>query len=156
MKADHTGGIQAAKIYVIRVLVLLTVIIVLASILAKTTINSIPLIGILRTAAWIVLPFAPTILFAYLAGCCETGSVERLEVRIFMAIYIAICLLFMIHVFGVSFQNLPTDGENFVVRSITADLDITPICWILLILPICTAIDSIAEYRLGTKNKPLK
>ena len=41
---------------------------------------------------------------------------------------------------------------GFVTRSLTAEVDITPICWILLILPACTAVDSVAEYRLSTKR----
>ena len=152
MKTDHSGGIEAMKICLIRILLLLAAIVILSSVLTKMAIGSIPLKGILTTVAVMVVPFVPTVIFSYLAGCCEAGSVERLEVRLFMAVYIAVCLLFLIHVFGVSFQNLPTDGEGFVTRSLTAEVDITPICWILLILPACTAVDSIAEYRLSTKR----
>lgn len=139
-------GLHEVKLYLIRMAVMFAVAFVSTCILTYLALSRIPLMDLMVSILKTALPFTPVLVFAYLFGCCEKGTIERLEVRLCLAAYVIFCLLFLVHIIDFNSANMLSESAGIGIRNLTASFDLTSICMILLVVPICMIADTIAEY----------
>ncbi len=156
MKAIRKEGVREMKMCLLRMAVMLTAACVATCSLTYMALSRVPLADLLTVILKTALPFIPLLAFAYLFGCCGRGSVERLEVRLCMATYVVFCLLVLVHVIGFSSTDLLSESSGIRIQGLDASFDLTPICMLLLIVPLCMIADALAEYYQYRGNKDEK
>lgn len=139
-------GLHEVKLYLLRMAIIFAVAFVSACILTYMALSRIPLIELMSAILKTALPFAPVLAFAYLFGCCRKGTADRLEVRLCLAAYVIFCLMVLVHVIDFNAANLLSESAGIGIGSLNASFDLTPICMILLVVPLCMIADALAEY----------
>jgi len=99
-----------------------------------------------------IIILIPAIVLSGIAGYYYPGSKNRLIWRVVLNFYFIIALFLFSHVVEYSMSDLVVNlGYNLVVSSINITVDITLIMAILLVIPICSLIDSYIEYVSGIR-----
>ncbi len=150
MISANPNGVREAVRSLVRILLLALAVMVAVSALSLYLLKSIPLADCATIAAKIALPFLPVVAFAYLAGCLEPGSMERLEVRLCTAAYLIACLLLVVHNSDLALYGAGASLPGLQISRLDVSVKFTAICYIMLLIPACTLADATIEY-IGTR-----
>ena len=151
MIAPNPDGIRELKKFALRLAFLASGILIVSAILTFIALGTVPAAACLSILLRCLVPLLPILALAYVSGCTPAGSKERLETRLILAAYVVLCLVIVIHAFDMSVLGLAS-GAGMSVDSMHTRVEFSSISWILMVIPVCSAADAIAEYVESNKE----
>ncbi len=156
MEGNVGTGLRYAALYAIRTVILVVVVVALAWLLLdmflRTLPGSVPVDtgDILVSAIGYIPVILPMIPMAFVAGYFAPGTKSKLVMRVIMNLFLVAVTLFLTSDLAFSMQNLVLrSGPDVVAETIGLTMDASVAGYLLLLIPICSMIDAVIEYRDG-------
>ncbi len=149
-------GLKYAALYAIRIVILMVVVVALAWLLLDMFLRTLPgsvpadTGDILVSAIGYIPVILPVIPMAFVAGYFAPGTTSKLAMRVIMNLFLVAVTLFLTSDLAFSMQNLVlSSGPDVVAETIGLTMDASVAGYLLLLIPICSMIDAVIEYRDG-------
>ena len=149
-------GLKYAALYAIRIVILMVVVVALAWLLLDMFLRTLPgsvpadTGDILVSAIGYIPVIIPVIPMAFVAGFFTPGTTSKLAMRVIMNLFLVAVTLFLTSDLAFSMQNLVlSSGPDVVAETIGLTMDASVAGYLLLLIPICSMIDAVIEYRDG-------
>ena len=148
-----------AGLYALRLIVMIVVLLVLCWYLLDTYAATLPsdtdadIMGLASRIFVYVPPLLLTIPLAFVAGYFPVGSMNRLISRMILNIYLIIVTLFITSDLSFTLEDVQLlKSPDIYADTISLSVDAKITGYILLLIPTCSMVDALLEYRCG-KNE---
>lgn len=104
--------------------------------------------GLADTAVRYVLPFLPLLALAVPTGYYPSGTRSRLAWRLVLNAYLVVAVLVTTGGMRYVFDDFVADASTgSVLSGLTVSLDISVVSALMMLIPVCSVLDAVLEYR---------